>query len=86
MLQVHVHGVVDDPMLQDGMQARWDHSRLQQHIARAVDQVKPTVVRCSALAGLAQQPPFDTLSAHKHLVPGHCMVGTSSLTSGSKNK
>lgn len=47
--------IVDDPMLQDGMQARWDHTRVQMHVTSMAEQLKPTLVRLSSLAPVLPQ-------------------------------
>lgn len=54
IVQVNVHAIIDDPLLQDGMQARWDHRRVQQYVASTVNELQPVVVRrifqCAAIA------------------------------------
>lgn len=43
-MQAQVHRVVNDPLLQDGMQVRWDLNHIERHVAAAVDELKPALV------------------------------------------
>eukprot|EP00892_Ulva_mutabilis_P006817 jgi/Ulvmu1/4507/UM002_0233.1 len=62
LLQVQVHRVINDPLLQDGMQIRWDLSQIEHHVAAAVDEVKPTLVLTFDELGVSGHP--NHISTH----------------------